>query len=339
MENTQTQTNTQTQEEKKNLPVVTRFALTMADEFQANDGKPVTAVQKHILQGYADSISKTIANFKPSKDKPALNWNNIDYPKLKRAVYVNAHLGLDMWQENMMSIVPFYNKETKMYELNLMRGYNGIKHLAETFSKDKIVNIVTELVYSNDKFRPIKKDARNEIETYEFEIVNMFDRGVLIGGFGYIEYEDSRKNKLIIMTKDEMDKRKPDYAAVEFWGGTKNKWENGKVAGTEEVAGWQNEMYLKTLIRYVCNQRHIPLDPVKIGDLFVEAETLEMQAKDALNMIDQEPLETTIISDEEITPSVNVPVEAEESEPVEIPVETQEKQEPQEQPKSKWKDL
>lgn len=334
MENTQTKTQTQ-QEEEKDFPMITKFALTMADEFVKNDGKTITAVQKHILQGYADSISKTIANFKTSKDKPALNWNNIDYPKLKRAVYVNAHLGLDMWQENMLSIVPFYNKETKMYELNLMRSYNGIKHLAEKFSKDKIVNIVIELVYSNDKFRPIKKDARNEIETYEFEIVNMFDRGVVIGGFGYIEYEDSRKNKLIIMTKDEMDKRKPDYAAAEFWGGTKKMWENGKVVGTEEVAGWQPEMYFKTLIRYVCNQRHIPLDPEKIGDLFVEAEMLETQAKDALNMIDTEPLETTIISDEEITPPVNVPVEAEESEPVEIPVETQE----QPQPKSKWKDL
>lgn len=329
MENTQTKTQTQKQEETKNLPMITRFALNMATEFQANDGKPITAVQKHILQGYADSISKTIANFKSSKDKPALNWNNIDYPKLKRAVYVNAHLGLDMWQENMLSIVPFYNKETKLYELNLMRGYNGIKHLAETYSKDKIVNITCELVYSNDKFRPIKKDARNEKETYEFEITNMFDRGTLIGGFGYIEYEDSRKNKLIIMTKDEMDKRKPDYAAAEFWGGTKNKWENGKVVGTEEVAGWQTEMYLKTLIRYVCNQRHIPLDPAKIGDLFVEAETLEMQARDSLNMIDTEPIETQVISEEEITPPINVPVESEESEPVEIPVE----ETPQPQPK------
>ena len=325
MENTQTKTQTQ-QEEKKNLPMITKFALNMATEFQANDGKPITAVQKHILQGYADSISKTIANFKPSKDKQALKWENIDYTKLKRAVYVNAHLGLDMWQENMLSIVPFYNKETKMYELNLMRGYNGIKHLAETYSKDKIVNIVTELVYSNDKFRPIKKDAKNAIDSYEFEIVNMFDRGELIGGFGYIEYEDSRKNKLIIMTKSDMDKRKPDYAAAEFWGGTKNKWENGKIVGTEEVAGWQPEMYLKTLIRYVCNQRHIPLDPEKIGDLFVEAETLEMQARDRLNMIDAEPLETQIISDDDITPPVNVPVETEESEPAEIPVETEQPQ-------------
>lgn len=316
-------TQTQKQEEKKNLPMITKFALSMATEFQSNDGKPITAVQKHILQGYADSISKTIANFKSSKDKPALKWENIDYTKLKRAVYVNAHLGLDMWQENMLSIVPFYNKETKMYELNLMRGYNGIKHLAETYSKDKIVNIVTELVYSNDNFKPIKKDAKNAIDSYEFEIVNMFDRGELIGGFGYIEYEDSRKNKLIIMTKSEMDKRKPDYAAVEFWGGTKNKWENGKVVGTEEIAGWQPEMYLKTLIRYVCNQRNIPLDPTKIGDLFIEAETLEMQARDTLNMIDTEPLETQVISDEEITPPANIPVEAEETEPVEIPVETE----------------
>ena len=328
MENTETKTQTQ-QEEKKNLPMITRFALTLADEFVKNDGKPITAVQKHILQGYADSISKTIANFKPAYNKsekkynPALTWKNIDYTKLSRAVYVNAHLGLDMWQENMLSIVPFYNKVTGRYELNLGRGYNGLKHLAETYSKDKIINIVTELIYSNDHFKPIKKDAKNPVETFEFEIVNMFDRGVLIGCFGYIEYGDNRQNKLLNMTKEEMDKRKPKYAAVEFWGGEKNIYENDKKVGTEEVAGWQPEMYLKTLIRQACNQRHIPLDPETIGDLFVEDETIEMQARDRLNMIDAEPLETQVISEEEITPTANIPVEAEETEPVEIPVETE----------------
>ena len=36
MENTETKTQTQ-KEEKKNIPMITRFALTMADEFVKNE--------------------------------------------------------------------------------------------------------------------------------------------------------------------------------------------------------------------------------------------------------------------------------------------------------------
>lgn len=284
MENTnKEQTQTQLQE-KQPMPI--RCANYLAEEFIVNDNKPITAAQKHIIQGYIEGIVRVIENSKPVKNKPAISWNNIDYKKLKRSVYVNTHLGLDMWQDNMLSIVPFYNNDTKQYNLNLMRGYNGIKHLAETYSKDKIINITTELIYKNDKFIAIKKDANNNTESYVFEITNMFDRGELLGGFGYIEYEDSRKNKLILMTKADMDKRKPLYASAEFWGGEKTTYENGTPV-KNKIEGWQDEMYLKTLIRYVCNQRHIPLDTSKISDLFVEAEMLEMQATDSLNHIDE----------------------------------------------------
>lgn len=328
------------------LSKTVKCAVYLAEEFKVNDNKAVTPAQQHILQGYADSIARCIDNFKPSKDNKELKWSNIDYSKLRKAVYVNAHLGLDMWQENMLSIVPFYNKTTQKYELSLMRGYNGIKYLAEKYSKDKIVNITTELIYEKDKFVAVKKDINNEKESYIFEVTDIFNRGAVVGGFGYIEYEDSRRNKLILMTRAEMDKRKPKYASAEFWGGDKPIYENRqKTDKVEHIEGWKDEMYLKTLIRYVCNQRNIPLDPAKIGDLFVEAERLELEVKERLDSMEQEePQEQEIIAE------TVFPIEQQEQEQIYIPDEVGEVQEveeitepqekPQEEPKKRnWEDL
>jgi len=65
-----------------------------------------------------------------------------------------------------------------------------------------------EVVYSKDKFTPLKKSKGNPIESYEFEIVEPFDRGEIIGGFGYIEYDEPSKNTLVLMSKAAMNKRK-----------------------------------------------------------------------------------------------------------------------------------
>jgi recombination protein RecT len=114
-------------------------------------------------------------------------------------------------------------------------------------------------------FKPIKKTRDNPIEGYEFEVTNAFDRGEIVGGFGYIEYDDPSRNQLIIMSKAAMDKRKPKYASANFWGGTVTEYVNGK-RETVEKEGWQDEMYRKTLIREVYSTKYITRDPSKIDD-------------------------------------------------------------------------
>ena len=45
-------------------------------------------------------------------------------------------------------------------------------------------NIVIEIVYESDTFKPIKKSIDVKVESYKFEISdNPFDRGEIIGGF------------------------------------------------------------------------------------------------------------------------------------------------------------
>jgi len=129
---------------------------------------------------------------------------------------------------------------------------------------------VIEIVYSTDTFKELKKNVHNSVESYEFEIGNSFDRGNIIGGFIYFSYlEQPEKNKLYVYSKAEIEKRKPTYASVEFWGGDKDKWEindKGKSVkvGTIKVEGWYKEMVYKTLCRIAYDK--ILIDPAKIDD-------------------------------------------------------------------------
>ena len=139
-----------------------------------------------------------------------------------------------------------------------------LKYIAANFALYKVADIKVELVHENDVFQPTYK---NNIEGYEFKITNPFSRGNVIGGFGYIRYENEVHNKLVIMSVEELLKRKPSTASAEFWGGQKDKWEDGKKVGTEQVEGWTNEMLYKTMVRATCKK--VTVDPKKINDSYI----------------------------------------------------------------------
>src|SRR5699024_9900442 len=143
-------------------------------------------------------------------------WDNVNLKQLALDVMHYSKMGLDIQQKNMIHAIPFKNNRTGKYDINLMEGYNGIKFKAEKYALDKPKNVVIELVYSSDTFRLIKKDSLHHVEGYEFQINNPFDRGEFLGGFGYYEFDDPSKNKVVFMTKKDIEKRKPDKAAAEF---------------------------------------------------------------------------------------------------------------------------
>lgn len=132
------------------------------------------------------------------------------------------------------------------------------------------------MVYSTDHFRPIKKDARNSIENYEFEITQPFNRGEIVGGFYYHSFShEPEKNKLVTFSIKEILKRKPEKASAEFWGGEKDKWENNKKVGTEQVEGWHEQMCWKTIFRAAHND--ITIDSQKIDDDYMRLSQLEQE--------------------------------------------------------------
>ncbi len=278
MTNTNQEISTQPQEEK--LAMSQRFTNKVLSEFTGNIAGElqITTHQRALIQGYFIGIDRALSvaeenrlrknksNGNHEYDNPLpCAWTNINLNDLALDVVHYARMGLDMMQDNHLSPIPFRNKKTGKYDITLMPGYNGIQYIAEKYAVEKPKAVTVELVYSFDIFKPIKKSLNNPIESYEFEIIDAFNRGQVKGGFGYIQYDDPAKNKLVTMSLHDIEKRKPEYASAEFWGGKAKKWE-GKKQVEVETDGWFEEMCLKTVKREVYSAKHIPRDPQKIDD-------------------------------------------------------------------------
>jgi len=284
-----------------------RFTQMVMKKFGTDVGAPeLTDYQKRLVQGYFISIDRALKtadeerirknekNRNPQFNNDlAVTWDNVNLADLALDVVHYARMGLDMMQDNHLFPIPYKNNKTKKYDVTLMKGYNGVCYIAEKYALEKPLAVTTELVYSTDTFTPIKKNYENNIEGYQFVINQPFDRGELVGGFGYIEYENAAKNKLIIMTRKDIEKRKPQYASANFWGGKTKEWktgEDGKRYQEEvEVEGWYDEMCLKTLVREVYSPKHIKLDPMKIDENYQymklrEAQIAEMQANEEVDI-------------------------------------------------------
>lgn len=259
-----------------------RFTNKVVAEFGSKAGVlRISDYQRSLVQGYFVGINRALEkaeeerirknesnrDHKYDNDLP-INWNNVNMQDLALDVVHYARIGLDMMQENHISPIPYRNKKTGKYDITLMPGYNGIRYIAENYALVKPKSVTIDLVYSTDVFKPIKKSISHPIEAYEFEITNPFDRGEIIGGFGYIEYEESSKNELVIMTMKDIIKRKPQYASANFWGGQTTEYKNGKKEMIEKE-GWLEEMCRKTLVREVYSAKHIPRDPRKIDENYI----------------------------------------------------------------------
>jgi len=169
-----------------------------------------------------------------------------------------ARVGLDPAQPNHISMVPYRNNRTKKYNIGFIDGYRGIEMKAVKYGLDIPDDVTIELVYANDTFKPIKKDHRNKVESYEFEVSNPFDRGEIVGGFYYHAYKNNpEKNKLVVMSLKDILKRKPEYASKEFWG----------------KDGWYEKMCHKTIHRAA--YRDITIDSQKIDDDYLRLKKQE----------------------------------------------------------------
>lgn len=266
-----------------------RFMKKVVSEFGSNVGEvALTNFQKRLAQNYfiaLDSVLKTteekrIKKKETYRDPLPVTWANINMEKLARDVVSYARVGFDPAQPNHINLIPFKNNNTNKYDIGFIEGYRGIELKAVKYGLDVPDHTVVELVYSTDKFKAIKRDFRNESEGYEYEVTNPFARGEIIGGFYYHSYsQNPKKNRLVIMTKSDIEKRKPDKASPEFWGGEKDKWEGGKKVGTEKVEGWYEKMAWKTVYRAAYND--ITIDSQKIDDDYLRLKQMETDYAEA----------------------------------------------------------
>jgi len=108
------------------------------------------------------------------------------------------------------------------------------------------------------------KTAGREIETYNFEILKPFDRGEVIGGFGYFVYKDATQNRLILIPKSSFDKSKGKAQTQTFW------------------TPYPEEMQMVVLVRRVTAA--LKIDPEKVNASYMKVEideTSENAERDA----------------------------------------------------------
>lgn len=273
---------------QKDLSAGERFTNKVIAEFSGGVSQvALTDFQKRLVQNYFISLDASLKvaeekRLKKTKnqDPVPVTWANVNMEKLARDVVSYARIGFDPAQKNHISLVPFKNNALGKYDITFVEGYRGMELKAVKYGLEVPDNVIVEIVYSTDKFKAIKKDRNNKYEGYEFEITNEFDRGDIVGGFYYHEFFNApEKNKLVIMSLKDIEKRKPQYASVEFWGGQKDVWKNNQKVGTEEVEGWYEKMVWKTIFRAAHGD--ITIDSQKIDDDYLRLKQNETEYAEA----------------------------------------------------------
>lgn len=258
-------------------------------EFSSGVGEiALTAFQKRLAQNYFIALDaelkkaeiKRLKKIGKYRDPLPVVWANVNMEGLAQNVVAAARIGLDPALDNHVAMMPFKNNALNKYDIVFIDGYRGLEIKAKKYGLDVPDAVIVELVYENDRFVPHKKDAKNPVESYEFVIVNPFDRGGIVGGFYYHVFRDApEKNRLVMMTYADILKRKPKYAPMEFWGGERDVWEDDeatgrrKKVGTEHEEGWHEFMCWKTLRRAA--YRAITIDSQKIDDDYIRLRQAE----------------------------------------------------------------
>jgi len=261
--------------EKQTVTPSERFTAAVMKNFsQDNGGVQITPFQKRLCQSYFIKIDqmlkaselKRMAKSEQYREALSYSWDNVNMNKLAIDVIAYSSVGLDPMQKNHLHPIPYKNNSLGKFDISFTKGYNGIELVAKKYGVDVPNDILIRIVYSNEKFTPIYKDADNLKESFVHKPSdNPFDKGEVLGGYYYCIYTDNpEKNKLRVFSLKDIEKRIPKSASAEFWGGEKDVWENKKKVGTEKVDGWFDEMVWKTIKRAAWDS--INIDSQKIDD-------------------------------------------------------------------------
>jgi len=238
---------------KRELTHSERFANAVVKQFEAEAGslREFGDYEKTLAQHLFLKVDAVLKEFEAKRlqsgndSRAPYYWENINMRKLALDAVHRIQLGLDALIPNHIHPVPYFNSKEKKYDLDLRVGYRGKHYYRLENAVEKPLDVRYELVYETDHFKPIKKSLNNPIENYEFEIKNPFDRGEIVGGFGYISYSDPKKNVLVIVSEKDFQKAMGYAQTKEFW--TKHP----------------ENMRYKTLVHRVTD--YLPLDPKSVN--------------------------------------------------------------------------
>lgn len=254
----------------KEKSVVKKAEGTLANRFIAKvtqemanavgQGVKFSESQKRLAMNLFVKVDNDLQNaeadrLKKKKGGEAIIWQNVNMQKLALDAAHRITLGLDALVPNHLFTIPYLNGKTNKYDLDLRIGYKGMHHYRVKFSSDDVVDIRYELVHKNDHFKLLKRNEDRSVESYEFEVKNPFDRGEVIGGFGYIVYSDETKNKVVVVSREYFDK-------------IKNAWQSGPVWKSE----WEEQMQYKTIVHRTTEMLNIDTTKTNMSYHYVESQ-------------------------------------------------------------------
>lgn len=229
-----------TQSERFLVGIETQFAAQIGAQIEFTDYQKTLAQHMFLkITAALEAAEKRRGN----KNKLAYEWGNVNMPKLALDAVHRVNLGLDALIDNHISPIPYKNTRLDKYDIDLRVGYAGKDLCRRELAVVKPVDVIYHLVHATDKFKPIMKSSMNDIEGYNFEVVNPFARGEVVGGFGYIVYENQAMNKLVFVDMAAFKKAQDSAAGDDFWG------------------KHPLEMMYKTIVHRTASK--IPLDPKK----------------------------------------------------------------------------
>jgi recombination protein RecT len=227
--------------------VSVRFLADVERQFAAElgQGPKFTAFERRLTQHMYLKVDAAL-KFAETKRKQGkeMTWFTVDRQKLALDTVHRVSLGLDALIPNHVHPVLYWNTHKEAYDVDLQIGYVGRDLIARRHAVEPPVQIAYELVYSTDTFRALPRSSTRDVEGYEFEIASPFDRGAIVGGFGYIVYDDARKNRLVLVTQRDFNRSKAASKS--------SFWRDNDV-----------EMHLKTVVLRTASK--IPVDPEKVN--------------------------------------------------------------------------
>lgn len=234
-------------------PGSARFIGEVERQFESAMGAEITfsehqrRLAQHLFVKVTSSLKAHEENRvkKNQTGKKPFTWENVDRTKLAVDAVHRIALGLDGLMSNHIHVVPYWDGKQGLYWLDLRIGYKGKDLVVRTLALDPPRAIRYKLVHATDEFEALPADADNEVETYRFKIRQAFARGDVIGGFGYLVFEDPLKNVLHLVDQRDFDRAKGAAQTDDFWA-------------TNDV-----EMKFKTLVHRVTDE--IALDPKKVN--------------------------------------------------------------------------
>lgn len=224
-----------------------RFLADVERQFLAQMGRGVqfTPFEQRLVQHVFLAVDQALKNAEARRKNGAeFTWKTIDRQKLALDTVHRVSLGLDALIPNHLWPIFYWNNHKSLYDVDLRIGYIGRDLVVRRFAMEPPVDITYELVYETDHFKALPRSASREVEGYDFEITQPFERGKIVGGFGYIVHDDPRKNRLILVTPRDFKRAKAASKS--------NFWADNDV-----------EMHLKTIYHRVAAK--IPLDPAKVN--------------------------------------------------------------------------